>query len=703
MRKVHKKRKICGILLIITALIIMQLPAAEADAAASASDFKIEGNTLVKYRGTETNVSVPGTVEVIGKSAFEGNDLIELVVLPNSVERIEPYAFWGCENLDTVVLGTGLKEVGDYAFTNCSGLEKMTIPANIKSIGIQAFTDCVNLEHVSVSPETIFIHETAFDGCYKLQFHCDAGTVADKFAKEFYEKQKEMPEYEDVPDYREPTEEDGDNEDASKDENVNQPETSTGGGSLLGSTKIVGNQAVVFIDNTSPEVLSGIQSEPLSEEKTGAKYTIVDGKVVADQAYYKNLQLEGIVLPDGIEEVGQFSFARSSIERIEFPDTVTQISYGAFYHCDKLKKVVLPETIKVVEPKAFAHSEWVDAFLEKRDSGQDELLISGGVLVAYRGNKASVLIPEGVRVIAGEAFAGHRELHSVTFPDSLLSVGEGAFEGCSGLSEIRFGEQPLLETIKDRAFSNCALSELTLPASVKTVGLGAFDSQVQIAFAGDRTPERTYETSAQRLSNEAYRGLREETGASGVSVTGISDAYAKLDGAAREYHLSIEPLTASELLQKAYLRSLGASLPEHLSLYQLELCDNSQIPLTKLGKQFLTVTLPVPEMLSGEEILIYTTDRNGQLEEIPSGRVSVDGVESIRFSIRQVAVIGLLGTGSPCDEGNILEETVEMQQLSAPIQENAGVPLQVKYLLGGAFLLTGFLLLFIGTKKKNRN
>ena len=53
----RKRKRLSGILLIIAALIIMQLPVSEADAAtSSASDFKIEGGVLVKYRGTETNV-----------------------------------------------------------------------------------------------------------------------------------------------------------------------------------------------------------------------------------------------------------------------------------------------------------------------------------------------------------------------------------------------------------------------------------------------------------------------------------------------------------------------------------------------------------------------------------------------------------------------------------------------------------------------
>ena len=108
-----KRKRLYGVLLVIAALVIMQLPVSEADAAtSSASDFTMEGSTLVKYRGKEKNVSIPNTVEVIGEGAFEENKNIELVVIPNSVKKIEPYAFWGCDNLDTVVLGKGLNEVG---------------------------------------------------------------------------------------------------------------------------------------------------------------------------------------------------------------------------------------------------------------------------------------------------------------------------------------------------------------------------------------------------------------------------------------------------------------------------------------------------------------------------------------------------------------------------------------------------------------
>ena len=129
------KSRVLGAFLIIVALLVMLIPAAEADAETSASAFSIKRGELVKYTGKDAVVTVPDTVTVIGKSAFENNTYVEKIILPDSVEQIKAYAFWGCDNLRTVTLGKGLASIGDFAFTNCTGLEKMTLPETVHSIG----------------------------------------------------------------------------------------------------------------------------------------------------------------------------------------------------------------------------------------------------------------------------------------------------------------------------------------------------------------------------------------------------------------------------------------------------------------------------------------------------------------------------------------------------------------------------------------
>ncbi|MDE6518007.1 MAG: leucine-rich repeat domain-containing protein [Acetatifactor sp.] len=197
------KWNVVGILLIITAILIMQIPVPEADAASSASDFRIEGTTLIGYTGTASDVSIPSTVKVIGEGAFQNNTNITRVTIPKNVEEIKPYAFWGCDHLEQGSLGEGLYEVGDYAFANCPELRNISFPDNITRIGIMAFADCASLRNIKIPYTVRSVHDTAFDGCYRLEIDYDNGTEGERFALYFAEKRKEMPEYEDIDEYEE--------------------------------------------------------------------------------------------------------------------------------------------------------------------------------------------------------------------------------------------------------------------------------------------------------------------------------------------------------------------------------------------------------------------------------------------------------------------------------------------------------------------
>lgn len=710
-----RKKRNWGVLMIATALIIMQLPVSEADAATSASDFKMEGSALVRYRGNEKNVSIPDTVQVIREGAFEENDNVELVVVPNSVKTIESYAFWGCDSLDTVVLGNGLREVGDYAFAGCTGLEQMTIPSNVKSIGILAFGDCYNMKNISIPAETSNIHDTAFDGCYQLTIHCDPGSAADTFAAAFYERQKEMPEKEDAPDKGEPSipEPSGTGEPAVTEAPPTQePVQETG--NLLGSTHVVGNNAVVFVDNKQERVYDGDTSAAVRENpgltdlrefdwNSGVpKYTIVDGTSVADWAYYKRTDLDTLALPEGVRQIGQFAFSRSALKTVVLPEGVEEIAYGAFYHCDALESAVIPATVRSVEPKAFTYTPWVERFLkgEAVEGALGDFLISGGVLVAYRGNARELVIPEGVRVIGAEVFQGHEEIESVSLPESLLVAGEGAFEGCSRLNQVKFGQN--LQEIKDRAFFGTGLQgSITLPASLQKLGLFAFGN-IALAYEGQE-PEHTHETSAARLSNMAYRGYEKDaTQVAGVKVEGLEGAEASLQGADRSYTLTIGQPEDGAGMKEACQRTFQVEPPDDMAVYSLSLSDGSGIPLTKLGNQPLTVVLPLPEALKGQEVKVLAVDRNGQLDLLEAERVLLEGAEAVRFVTTSPSVTGVLGVGPAESQEELLEVNVKMEaQSGAPVRSQGSAADMMK-LLSCGILLTAGTVLWAGNVSRNR-
>ena len=432
----HKKWLVV-IALAATALILTHLPVSEADAAASASDFQTQGSTLVKYRGTEERVTIPDTVEVVGESAFENNQKVQFVVIPKSVKRLDAYVFWGCNNLEEVVLGKGLTAVDEYSFAECTGLKQITIPENIQSIDAQAFAGCVNLTDIYIPATVTGIAEDAFLNCDNVTIHADEGSVAAQFAQKLAEQKNRDPLVTAAP-VQTPTAVSGPDTQATT-EPVSTatpaPAATPVPGNVLGSTIIVGNHALVMVHPGEEKVQQGY-TEPEAGQETGEEQDITaeteNGKI-PEWMYYRNQSVGAVTIPEGTTEIGRFAFSRSSLRTVTIPEGVTVIDYAAFYHCDNLDNVVLPDTVTTVGAKAFTHTGWLNHFEE---NSMDDFLISGDILVAYKGNLPEVVIPDGVRVIAEEAFRNHTELKKVHLPASVTDIGNDAFpEGIEIINE----------------------------------------------------------------------------------------------------------------------------------------------------------------------------------------------------------------------------------------------------------------------------
>mgnify|MGYP004594940009 FL=1 len=433
----HKKWMVV-IALVATALILTHLPVSEADAAASASDFQTQGSTLVKYRGTDERVTIPDTVEVVGESAFENNQKIQFVVIPKSVKRLEAYVFWGCSNLEEVVLGKGLTAVDEYSFAGCTGLKQITIPENIQSIEAQAFAGCTNLTDIYISSSVTSIAENAFLNCEKVTIHADEGSAAAQFAQKLAEQRNQNPIVtappSETPAVNGTSEAQMTTEPAATE--TPAPAPTQVPGNVIGSTIVVGNHAMVMVLPEEEEVQQGYTETDAGQETDGGLQDIIveteDGKI-PEWMYYRNQSVGAAMIPEGTTEIERFAFSRSSVRTVTIPDGVTTIDYAAFYHCDNLDDVILPETVTVVGAKAFTHTGWMDNFEE---NSMDDFLISGDVLVGYKGDLAEVTIPDGIRVIADETFRQHTELKKVHLPASVTNIGDSAFpEGIEIIKE----------------------------------------------------------------------------------------------------------------------------------------------------------------------------------------------------------------------------------------------------------------------------
>jgi hypothetical protein len=119
------------------------------------AQFEIDGDAIVKYKGSSEIAVVPGNIRVIAGHCF-ARSRIKKVLIPSSVEFIgnNPHeredednngAFWACRELEQVFIEgkSRLSTIGNYAFFQCIKLCSIKgIPDKIKEIKSHAFSGC---------------------------------------------------------------------------------------------------------------------------------------------------------------------------------------------------------------------------------------------------------------------------------------------------------------------------------------------------------------------------------------------------------------------------------------------------------------------------------------------------------------------------------------------------------------------------------
>ena len=115
--------------------------------------------------------------------------------------------------------------------------------------------------------------------------------------------------------------------------------------------------------------------------------------------------IKTLKLNAGLKTIEGNAFASSKIERIEIPNTVTDLQTYAFYACEKLAEITLPKGIKEITPHTFQ----------------------------YCISLKSIVIPEGVTTIREGAFWQCKSLEKVTFPSTLKLIEDDAFSDCPKL------------------------------------------------------------------------------------------------------------------------------------------------------------------------------------------------------------------------------------------------------------------------------
>ena len=90
-------------------------------------------------------ITIPDSVIVIGKGAFEGCEHLQIINVPHSIKTIKSRAFHGCSSLQYIIIPNSISYIGDSAFRGCRSLKIIIIPNSITYIAAKTFANCSSL------------------------------------------------------------------------------------------------------------------------------------------------------------------------------------------------------------------------------------------------------------------------------------------------------------------------------------------------------------------------------------------------------------------------------------------------------------------------------------------------------------------------------------------------------------------------------
>lgn len=288
---------------------------------------------------------------------------------------------------------------------------------------------------------------------------------------------------------------------------------------------------------------------------------------------------------------------------------IKHIGDMAFWECKALQEISSLDNIVSVGFAAFSGTPWW-----QEQCAENELFIANGLLLNAR-CEGNVTLPDSVTTLGDGAFAGNGDLLAVTLPDSVTSIGDSCFVGCAELREINMGNSvehigslafedcyklecitfsPALKTLAEDTFvDNGSLAALTVPAGIEHVGRSNFwncDELKSITISPD--------IALEAASNLAY-ALCWSSGKRVLLYTMTDDMPSETRKAVFAEGLSLYDVKLSETQLEL---NIGECFDLHMNSYALcawessqptvaEVDDNGKVVAKSSGTTVITATL----------------------------------------------------------------------------------------------------------------
>ena len=475
-----------------------------------------------------TEITIPATVEKIGISAFNNcqklrkvnfedgsiitqieahtfENCLELLsfTLPDSVTDIDEKAFFNCESLKTVTFGeqSALQTVNSQVFVGCDAIEEINLPKSLVTIKESAFEACESLTTVTVPDESalVDIGERVFYDCDNLTTVTfgDLGSLREIGANVFYDCDRLMTvDFGAYSTLKKIGQKAFFDCDALFSFTVPIDVTEIGANAFANCFRLVevndlsitlniekGSSSDGGVATYAKDVAHDVEHESKISVDDEGYVTYTNGSNVSLVGYIGD-QIE-LIVPLEITEINRYAFYKNTFVKtvvFEVGTRLNSILPSAFESCTALKGFEIPVEVLEIGQNAFKDCKAVNAiYYDARNcadlsedtnaffsvgtstSGVNLMIGPNAVNLPDYAFSSSGTLPRiktveflgtNLESIGNYAFRNNRYVTNLTLPASLRTMGESAFEN-TAITYLTFEEGCWLYTIPKKAFYNC--------------------------------------------------------------------------------------------------------------------------------------------------------------------------------------------------------------------------------------------------------